>query len=210
MPSHAYLLQPDYSIPDLPASIVPSEDAEGKWDSADVCQGKYGTPPTHPATPYGPENSNSDPAALVEDGFKRVRGYLTEGRYLTFEMNGFALSIAAVHAGSIGASPATATHSDISQSWVVHATGGTALEGGGGAGTFLIASAIDGRYISAQTSLTTSPAGAESYTIEDLTDGKGYSLKKQNGDFVIIGENGTLATSTKPKGFQVFSVTYKS
>jgi phospholipase C len=68
---------PDYSIPNIPAAITPSEDSDGNWDGASLCQANYGTPPPHPPAPYGPENEALDPATLVEDGFKAVRGYLT-------------------------------------------------------------------------------------------------------------------------------------
>jgi len=172
-----------------------------------VCQGKFGTPPPHPPTPYGPINARSDPAALVEDGFKSVRGYLTEGRYLTFEVNGFAL---ATLGSSITATRATTTHSDIHQRWVVHATGGTAVDGGEGAGKFVISSAVDGRYITGNLSLNTAKASAETYTIEDMGNGQGYSFMAGNRNYLSIGSTGKLGVSDKPNGFQVFSVTYQS
>lgn len=201
---------PDYSIPYLPDAPAPSEDSDGNWDSAVLCQGTYGTPPPHPPAPYGPENEALNPATLVEDGFKPVRGYLTEGRYLVFEMNGYALTNAGRNATDITGTAATADHRSINQRWVVHATGGTALDGGDGSGTFLITSAADGRYIADHTSLDKAAKGAETYTITDLGNGQGYSLAKENGKYLSIGVDGTIGIYGNPSGFQVFSVTYQS
>lgn len=200
---------PDYSIPSIPNAPTPSEDSDGNWDSAVVCQGTYGTPPPHPPAPYGPENENLNPATLVEDGFKPVRGYLTEGRYLVFEMNGFALTNAGRHASHITATRATPDHNSPSQRWIIHATGGTALEGGEGSGTFTISSAVDGRYVAEQT-LIDAKKGSQTYTITDMGNGKGYSLKTVKGKFLSIERDGRVGTSHTPSGFGVFSVTYQA
>ena len=199
---------PDYSIPYIPPAVTPEEDSDGNWDSASVCQGIYGTPPPHPPAPYGPANENLDPASLVENGFKAVRGYLTEGRYLVFEMNGHALT----NAGSsdIIGTEATGSHDRKSHRWVLHATGGTAISGGEGSGTFTLASAVDGRWIASHTSLSGSSSGAETYTITDLGNGKGYSLMKENGKYLSIGPDGVINIYGTPIGFQVYSVTYQS
>jgi phospholipase C len=201
---------PDYSIPNIPDAPAPSEDSDGNWDSAVLCQGTYGTPPPHPPAPYGPENENLDTATLVENGFKSVRGYLTEGRYLVFEMNGYALTNAGPHGTDITGTHATADHRSINQRWVVHATGGTALDGGEGSGTFVITSAVDGRYIADHTSLEKARSGAETYTITDLGNGLGYSLLKENGKYLSIGHNGKIGIYSTPSGFKVYSVTYQS
>jgi phospholipase C len=198
---------PDYSIPNIPDAPAPSEDSDGNWDSAVVCQGTYGTPPPHPPAPYGPDNEHLSPATLVEEGFKPVRGYLTEGRYLVFEMNGYALTNAGTHASDITATRATADHRSPNQRWIIHATGGTALEGGEGSGTFTISSAVDGRYV-AEHSLA-KEKGAQTYTIADMGNGKGYSLKAKNGKYLGIGRDGRVDTDKTPSGFAVFSVTYQ-
>jgi phospholipase C len=199
---------PDYSIPYIPPATTPMEDNEGNWDSASVCQGIYGEPPSHPPAPYGPANENLDPSTLSEEGFKAVRGYLTEGRYLVFEMNGFALT----NPGSsdITGTKSTADHRNKAQRWIVHAIGGTATGGGEGSGSFIISSAADGRYIASHTSLSKSSSGAETYTVTDLGNGKGYSLMKENGKYLSIGADGVIGIHETPSGFQVYSVTYHS
>ncbi|TVY16834.1 Phospholipase C 3 [Lachnellula arida] len=201
---------PDYSIPNLVEATTPSEDADGNWDGASICQATYGNPPPKPPAPFGPENENSDPSNLSEQGFKPVRGYLTEGRYLVFEMNGYAVT-AGPNATDITGTEATSDHRGKNQRWVVHATGGTATGGGQGSGTFVLSSAADGRFLADHTSLARDRSGAETYTIADMGNGKGYSLMKENGKYLSISTNGTIdIVSGGAEGFQVFSVTYQS
>jgi phospholipase C len=139
-----------------------------------------------------------------------VRGYLTEGRYLVFEMNGYALTNPSTTATDFTTTKATASHSAKTQRWVLHATGGTATEGGAGAGTFTVTSALDGRYIKSHTSLGKGVSGAETYKIADLGNGKGYTLVKENGKYLTIDSKGVIdITGTMPIGFQVYSVTYQ-
>jgi phospholipase C len=96
-------------------------------------------------------------------------------------MNGYALTNPSPTATDFTATAATAAHSDKHQRWVVHAAGGTATDGGAGAGTFTLSSALDGRYVKSYTSLGTGVSGAETYTIADLGNGQGYTLVKENG-----------------------------
>jgi len=189
--------------------LTPSEDSDGNWDAASICQGIYGNPPPKPPAPFGPENENSDPSKLSEEGFKSVRGYLTEGRYLVFEMNGYALTTGPNATDTTG-TKATADHRNINQRWVIHATGGTATDGAEGSGTFLISSAADGRFLADHTSLTEDKSGAETYTISDMGNGKGYSLMKENVKYLSINSNGTIDIFGGGGGFQIFSVTYQS
>ncbi|KAN0098311.1 PLC-E protein [Hyaloscypha variabilis] len=199
---------PDYSIPSLALVPTPHQDANGNWDGASICEAEYGH--FGPPIPYGPANEALDPSTLSEDGFKNVRGYLTEGRYLVFEMNGYALTNPSSTATDFTATPATSTHLDKTQRWVLHAKGGTATDGGVGAGTFMVTSALDGRYIKSHTSLGKGVSGAETYTIADLGNGLGYNLVKENGKYLTINSDGVIdITGTTPVGFQVYSVTYQ-
>ncbi|TVY83461.1 hypothetical protein LSUE1_G001247 [Lachnellula suecica] len=200
---------PDFSIPSLVEAMTPSEDSDGNWNAASVCQGKYGNPPPKPPAPFGPENENSDPSKLSEEGFKSVRGYLTEGRYLVFEMNGYALT-AEANATDITVTKARPDHNSKSQRWIVHATGGTATGGGEGSGLFVLSSAVDGRFLADHTSLDKQRSGAETYAITNMGSGKGYSLGKENGKYLTISSNGTINIVGQAGGFQVFSVTYQS
>jgi phospholipase C len=187
---------------------TPHKDSNGNYDAAALCVAEYGH--FGPPIPYGPANEALDPSTLSEDGFKQVRGYLTEGRYLVFEMNGYALTNPSPTATDFTATKATSKHSDKHQRWVLHATGGTATDGGAGAGMFSLSSALDGRYVKSHTSLGTGVTGAETYTIADLGGGKGYTLLKKDGKYLTIGSNGVVdVTGDTPLGFQVYSVTYQ-
>lgn len=187
---------------------TPSTDSSGNYNAASVCEALYGH--YGPPIPYGPANEALDPSTLSEEGFKSVRGYLTEGRYLVFEMNGYALTNPSSNATDFVATKATSTHNDIHHRWVVHATGGTATDGGSGAGTFKITSAVDGRYVKGHTSLGKGVTGAETYTIADLGNGLGYSLVKENGKYLSIDGKGTVnILGTTPVGWQIWSVTYQ-
>lgn len=73
----------------------------------------------------------------------------------------------------------------------------------------MVSSALDGRYIAGHTSLSKSVSGAEIYVIEDLGNGKGHSLMKENGKFLSIGSDGGIDIVSKAAGFHIFSVTYQ-
>ncbi|CZR53328.1 related to phospholipase C [Phialocephala subalpina] len=199
---------PDYSIPLLPVIPTPSTNSSENYNAASVCEllyGHYGPP-----IPYGPENEALDPSTLSEEGFKSVRGYLTEGRYLVFEMNGYTLTNPSPNATDFVATKARLNHEDKKQRWVVHATGGTATDGGSGAGSFNVSSAVDGRWVKSDTSLGKGVSGAETYRIEDFGNGKGYTLVKENGKYLTIDGNGMVdIVGTAPAaGSKIWSVTY--
>lgn len=172
---------PDYTLLSLPVLPEPHQDSSGNWDASFICVAEYGH--LGPPIPYGPENEAFDPSTLSEDGLKAVRGYLTEGRYPTFEINSYALTNPGLNASDFTVSKATATHSDKKQRWVIHQIGGTAVDGGKGAGSFALESALDGRYIKSHTSLG-ARAPAETFTIEDLGNGKGYTWSRRTGSFL--------------------------
>jgi phospholipase C len=209
-------VQPDYSIPNIAASTLPLVDPSqpvspdgqlgtlsGNYIGAAKCQAMYAT--SQPPVPYGPENANADVSKLVEEGFKQVRGSLTEGRYLTFEMNGYALTNAGGSALYVTSTQASSSHNSINQRWVLHQVGDQT------GNNFTISSAVDGRYISYSQGLTDSEDLAETYTIIFLKNGKGYNLKPSGLLNLNIERNGwVLRTTRQHLGFSVFSVTYHS
>lgn len=147
--------------------------------------------------PFGEQTEEE--ALFFEDGFKGVRGYLTEGRYLVFESNGHALTNRGVDK-QFTASKAGDKHEDIKQRWVLHA-----LEKEGT--TFNVASALDGKWISQHSSLSVSQKGAQVYNITNMADGS-YALQKENGRYLNIREDGELSFDKDPIGYEVYSVTY--
>jgi phospholipase C len=133
---------------------------------------------------------------VSEQGFKVVRGALTEGRYLVFEMNGYAIT----NSGSaIGSSAATQKHDAQNQRWVVHQ-----LQPAGN--VFNISSAINGTFIASDGSLTSDQNSAAGMTIQDLGNGQGYTILGSLGN-LQIGTNGTLNWGAGASGFSLFSVT---
>lgn len=124
-----------------------------------------------PPVPYGEENMKQDLTRLPEQGFKEVRGLLTEGRFLTMEMSGLALTN---HDGTtVIATPATAGHESMSQRWIVYVQG---IESE--SETFIIQSAADKKYLSAKNlgTLTAEMADAQNFTISYQAAGSSYSI----------------------------------
>ena len=151
---------------------------------------------------------------LSEEGFKPVRGYLTEGRFLTFEMDGYALTTSGNGTGTIFVgTKATPDHEGIEQRWVLQAVGsGSDTDGGEGAGTFQFVSAVG--YSQAMKSQASGQVKRQSannvYTVTCLGGGKGYSIADADGMFVAIGNDGTVSLGRTEASFQVYSVTYHS
>lgn len=173
---------PDYSIPSMPNISYPSTDSKGNWNGDAVCESTYKT--QRPPVPYGKQNVST--SLVSEQGSKAVRGQLTEGRYLVFEMNGHALAYVN---GTLCASKATSKHNDKSQRFVIHASGST----------FTMTSATNGSSVFASSST--------SFTFNDMGNGKGYSILV-GGKYLSISK-GKVSTSSSPTaGFSVFSVTY--
>ena len=191
---------PDYSVPTLPDASAPHKDASGNYDGAAHCEGLYAV--TRPTVPYNNQISPDKVFTLSEQGFKAMRGALTEGRYIVFELNGWALTNPGKPATDFTASKATSGHGNISQRWVVHQQDEDGAQ-------FTISSAKDGRYIGSHTGLIDSSSGAQKYTIS-FQAGKGYALQKENGKFVTVDAKGGVQIAGTASYFQAFSVTYSS
>ncbi|KAK5689583.1 hypothetical protein LTR97_012756 [Elasticomyces elasticus] len=204
---------PDYSLPSMFHASAPLRDLSqpeptdgqlgalgGNYIGAARCQATY--PDSQPPVPYGTNNANANIAAQTEQGFKQVRGALTEGRYLTFELNGWGLA----NVGNFLAFlPASRKHDDLKQRWILH------QQGDGDSKVFTISSARSGRYIGPLLSLV-QQGKAEQFTIQDLGKGNGYSITRGNGKCLKLGPAGQLLQSLgwNGPGFKVFSVTYHS
>jgi phospholipase C len=187
---------PDYSLPSIPDISPPLQNSQGSYTGYSQCEQTYTT--QRPTVPYG--NQTVAGSLVSEPGFKSVRGALTEGRYLVFEMNGYALSNSG--SGTAGASTATPQHEQKSQRWVVHQ-----LQQSGT--VFNVSSAVDGTFIASDGSLTSAQSSAAGLTVQDLGNGQGYTVLGSSG-YLAIGVNGTLTWSAAASGFSLFSVTYSS
>ncbi|KAK4962901.1 hypothetical protein LTR10_000528 [Elasticomyces elasticus] len=183
---------PDCSIPKALNATYPSTDKTGQWNGYAVCEATYNV--TRPPVPYGQQTEAN--SLVTEQGFKAVRGQLTEGRYLTFEMNGYALTSSR---GKLAASKATSKHNSKAQRFVIHQSGSK----------YAIVSAFDSTSISGPGSMRPGGynAAATTFTISDQANGKGYAVKANNGQYLTIGAHG-VSYSHKPMGFKIYSVSY--
>lgn len=153
-----------------------------------------------PPVPYGTQTEST--ALETEEGFKAVRGELSEGRYLTFEMNGYALTDAN---GKLTATKATSTHNSASQRFVVYEANATLP-------VFTIKGAQSGNYSTATEEMkTSSPSLAGSFQILDMGNGTGYSVQQvKGGKYLSISKSGAVQLGKTAAGFSLFSVTYNS
>lgn len=158
--------------------------------------------------------------SLVEDGFKSVRGRLTEGRYLTFETSGLAL--ANPNGSVVAMSAATKDHEVIEQRWIIHAVRNVA-------DTFLLQSAIDKAYIGrwptigslvqdatkAQPFVITYHANSTSYSLQPSKPKHSHSHSKKYISSRLQSRTHTNGSSPVEWGasggqLKIFSVSYRS
>ena len=203
---------PDFSIPKMPNASYPSTDKKGNWNGYSVCQATYGDNP-RPEVPYGQQSASH--ALATEQGFKSMRGSPTEGRYLTFEMNGFALTNS--QNGKLTASPSTAKHEKKSQRFILQQKSASSSTGT----AFYIISAVDGKAIDSSGSKLKSSGGKfkdgvwfagqskvdQTFEIVDLGNGKGHAVKR-DGKYLSIDKQGKVGLSQKALGFTLYSVSY--
>jgi phospholipase C len=203
--------QPDYSIPILPNIAPPHVSPDGLWDGTALCEAQF--PVTRPPVPYGKQNINE--ALFFEEGFKECIGYLTEGRYLVFDMSGYALanpSSDSSETGSVAISPTNPDYRSKNQRWVIHYSQGEE------SGIFKISSALDGRWLGPRGSLlpVEDQDDAANIKITFLGNGNGYDLQYVDSPFshLRVDAYGALSTNDAEfakdleQGFKVWSVSY--
>lgn len=186
----------------------------GPWVGPAKCLSDHKA--TRPPIPYGPGNANQNMSSLVEEGYKRVRGQLTEGRFLTFETGGKALTNS--NGRFVGIANATERHDDIRQRWVINAVDGSS-------NTFYIQSALDRQYISGLPDaggLTRNYYLAQAFSIDYNPYGATYSLSiekdgQSKNRFVAMKAQRPLTINRSPVDwdgtgsawFEIFSVSYQ-
>ena len=194
-------VQPDYSIPSIPDIDAPSVDAEtGDYNGYALCEAKY-PHDARPPVPYGQQSAAS--ALATEQGYKLVRGQLTEGRYLVFEMNGYALAHSNSGYGSLIATRSSPIHDSRAQRWVLNQ-----LQQGGN--RFTVSSVLDGMCAAGLGHLASNRSDAAPIIINDLGNGKGHSLQTSSGQYLSIASQGQVTLSKTPVGFLTYSVTYST
>ncbi|KAI1625434.1 hypothetical protein EDD37DRAFT_387331 [Exophiala viscosa] len=179
--------------PSLPCMIINSHPA--RLVSSSYCEAQYAV--QRPPVPYA--NQTEEKSLVSEKGFKSVRGYLTEGRFLTFEASGYALTNLGAKCATYNATKAVASHDGTGQRWVIHETATDSR-------LYTISTAVDGRYIGPHLSLV-SQKDALVHSITYLGGGKGYEVLNANGKYITIDTNGTVVMATSGQGFTIYSVT---
>ncbi|KAI9695152.1 MAG: hypothetical protein M1820_008858 [Bogoriella megaspora] len=187
--------EPDLSLPAVPLAETPSTDASGTWNGYAVCEATYFV--TQPPVPYGQQSSST--SLVTEDGFKKVIGYLTEGRYLVFESSGIALE--RTGNGTVGAGIATSQHENQAQRWILHQL----PDWQSSTETFEISSVIDGTYIGNGLDLVKAGSAA-TITVKDLGNGKGYTMGIGRRYVGVRGKK--LVIESTAATWNVYSVTY--
>lgn len=216
-------LQPDYSLPDILQPPTPERKPDpgitpgllgsfnGPWVGPSQCLAEF--PDPRPPVPFGPDNVNQKLPSLVEEGFKNVRGKLTEGRYLTFEM--FGLALTNLDGVSVGVDIASAAHDIKNQRWIVHETNDSGEE-------FYIQSDADKKYIAAYPvlgSLTDDKNQAQAFKFTYVAAGATYSIS-MSGDEPHFVTLKSAAGQSNPgvewsvsfglSGFKIYSVHYNN
>lgn len=132
--------------------------------------------------------------------FKAVRGQLTEGRFLVFEKNGFALTSSTSGSSSVTATRASPIHDIVAQRWILHQ-----LKQGG---TQFTLESVSTSNCAADLGHMESYSQSAPVTINDLGNGMGHSVQVSSGQYLSINKNGKVVLTSKVEGFQLFSVTY--
>ncbi|KAF2804329.1 non-hemolytic phospholipase C precursor [Mytilinidion resinicola] len=189
-------LHPDFSLPEIPEADAPSKDFWGRYDGYAKCEAKF--PENRPPVPYGQQTEKE--SLVSEEGFKKVRGQLTEGRYLVFEAFGWAVTN---KDGRVGVSRASAKHEKKAQRWVVH-------QDAPASDVFTVSSAVDGLFIGKGLRLVKGVAEAQKLRFTDLGNGLGYAIRTGDGRSISLTKDGRIGFEGKGGfGFELFSVTYR-
>ncbi|EFR03578.1 non-hemolytic phospholipase C [Nannizzia gypsea CBS 118893] len=211
----------DTSIPNIPKAEVPSKNSAGAWDGMSKCKARFG----NPTAPWKTQPKTFPPKGLIEQGYKQVVGYLTEGRYLVFSSSQDKDEFLLSHEGGskLGVSKSSTDANRYAQPdnrFVIHYynNGATDLETRltQQDGPFLVSTPDKTRWIGLDGTLVGSREAAAPMDI-DFDAGpqggsRGYSIKYAKGgdnSFVTISKGGvSIGKASAQFRFKVLSVSY--
>ncbi|UNI19383.1 Phospholipase C [Purpureocillium takamizusanense] len=216
---------PDYSLPHISSVRTPEPRPDNNW-SGNLSLGSLSGPwvgpakcqkgfahGNYPSIPYGAKNLEQDMASLVENGYKLVRGAITEGRFVTIEGNGLAL--ARNSEGKVLAVQKYEKHDEIKQRWILHSSDGNRF-----GNSYYLQSALDMMYIARGGGLTKDRNQAQEIIFTYSASGSVYTLSTKEGGHVGFtktdGGNkkcrdvGKVYWNGEATKFQVFGVNYRS
>lgn len=187
---------PDYSIPSFPDAPVPHKDDDGNYDGSSHCEATY--PSNQPDVPYTGNGVIDDMASVVEKGFKPVRGKLTEGRWLTFETDGNALSHSSD--SSVDLDDASPDHDSEDQRWIVNVQelGGT---------EFTLQTASKDYYICDDLKLCEDESDALVFDVSFVA-GKGYQFTTESDGALVVSDGSVSLEDDDGSYWSAFSVNY--
>lgn len=172
----------------------------GEYNGADVCALKFRTN-VQPTIPY---NHTEAQSLRVEDGYKPVRGNLTEGHYLTFEVNGKALS----HENSrLTMKNASSNHDGKDLRFVLSWQGKYPKDN---KFYILTGEKQHRKYITSSLKLSSDKKHAASFSLVDLGNGQGHVITNTDTNKkLVIEDNGDISMKDDtPIGINVFSATF--
>lgn len=222
---------PDYSLPNIHSVRTPEAldydnwsgnltlgSLTGPWVGPAKCSGGF-SHGNYPAVPYGQENANENMDNLVEEGYKEVRGAITEGRYVTIESDGLGLGRA--KSGQVIGIATADKHEDKAQRWIL-----TSSDGNRFGNSFHIQSAVDKSFVGSNGRLTKDQSGAQAFIFEYQAAGSTYTLRQAgagNDQYVSIKkraskkrgnlkcrDTGTVNWQGQKTSFKVYGVNYRS
>ncbi|WFD34153.1 phospholipase C [Malassezia cuniculi] len=183
----------DYSVPTVPEMGAPSKDPlTQQYNGGDVCQARYDKD-VQPRVPYGEQHAAE--ALRVEAGHKRVRGDITEGRYLTLEQGGKAVKVVN---GTLGVG--AVDRKDKSGLFVVHWASGEPA-----AGRFVVTDYAKKQYVTAAGGLSSKRGEAGEFSIRDRGNGAGHDVES-GGKYVGIS-GGKVVVGERGAGLEIYAVT---
>ena len=168
----------------------------GQYNGAFVCQLRF-RDKVQPTVPYGKQNEKE--ALRVESGYKPTRGDLSEGRYLSFEANGHALSTSG---SKLGSSKAKKQHNGDDQLFVIHWQGKDPRDN-----RFRISSSDKKRYITSKLKFTSNANKAAEFALSDQGNGKGYTITEtKSNKMVSLSDDGSVSFGNNAH-FTIYSIT---
>ncbi|XWW96233.1 hypothetical protein V2A60_004206 [Cordyceps javanica] len=210
----------DYSVPPIASVRTPETDPDkpysgnltlgsldGPWVGPARCLQEHAMG-NRPPIPYGAENAEQDMASLVEEGFKTMRGRASEGRYVVFHTDGYALSN---EDDEVGISGDNRRHDKIKQRWILHSLADYGNK-------FYLQSAKDAKYIGEEGEMTSKKGEAQAFTIVYHPDSATYTLHVGGGRRAVTIGTRRRGTSVKRDvdwagggtRFTAYAVSYKS
>ena len=192
----------DLSVPQLPKAENASKDkVTGMWNGVTLCMRKY-EDLVQPPVPYG-NQTELKKGYNVEKGYKKVRGSLTEGHYLTIEANGAALE----HGDKLSSGKQTKNHEKSEQRFVIHWLGHQPKDN-----KFLIAHGKQNetKYLKEDLSFSSKKSDGVKVAIKDHLNGKGYTIEQLNSKKGLsLSKDGKVSwQSGNTTHFDLYSVSY--